>query len=122
VSAGLGRDIFNTPRRFLSIQLGAGGQQEDVGGVSEDSTVATWSLRYEQDVFSGDMEIFHNHTITSNIGGRTNTSYKTSTGLRYEITDLLYANLTLDYNYETDPIDAIENEDVTFLIGLGAEF
>ncbi len=122
VSAGLGRDIFNTPRRFLSIQLGAGGQQEDAGGMSEDSTVATWALRYEQDVFSGDLEIFHNHSINHNIAGRTNTSYKTSTGLLYEITDLLYVNVTLNYNYETDPIDAIKNEDVTFLIGLGAEF
>ena len=121
-SAGLGRDIFNTPRRFLSIQLGVGGQQEDAGDLSESSTVATWGLRYEQDVFSGDLEIFHNHSITNNIEGRTNTSYKTSTGLRYEITDLLYANVTLNYNYETDPVDAAVNEDVTFLIGLGAEF
>jgi len=121
-SVGLGRDIFNTPRRFLSIELGAGGQKEDVGGVTEDSTVATWALRYQQDVLSGDMEIFHNHTITSNIAGRSNTSFKTSTGLRYEITDLLYANLTLDYNYETHPVDAIQNEDIVFLVGVGAEF
>jgi hypothetical protein len=90
--------------------------------MSEDSTVATWALRYEQDVFSGDLDIFHKHSITHNIAGRTNTSFKTSTGLRYEITDLLYANLTLDYNYETGPADAIENEDATFLIGNGAEF
>ena len=122
LSAGLGRDIFNTPRRFLSIQLGAGAQSEDAGGMSEDSTVATWGLRYEQGVFNGDMDIFHNHSITHNLDGRTNTSYKTSTGLRYEITDLLYANVTLNYNYETDPLDAIKNEDVTFLLGLGAEF
>jgi len=121
-SVGLGRDIFNTPRRFLSIQLGAGGQSEDSGDVTEESTVATWALRYEQDVLSGDLEIFHNHSITHNLDGRTNTSYKTSTGLRYEITDLLYANLTLNFNYETDPGVDIKNEDVTFLIGLGAEF
>ena len=122
VSAGLGRDIFNTPRRMLSMQLGAGAQQEDAGNMTEDSTVATWSLRYEQDIFTGDLEIFHNHSITHNLSGRTNTSYKTSTGLRYEITDLLYANLTLDYDYQTDPVDLVGNDDATFLIGLGAEF
>lgn len=121
-SVGLGRDIFNTPRRFLSIQIGAGGQSEDAGGISEETTVATWGLRYEQDVFSGDLEIFHNHSITHNLDGRTNTSFKTSTGLRYEITDLLYANVTLNYNYETDPVDIIKNEDITLLLGLGAEF
>ena len=65
-SAGLGRDIFNTPRRFLSIQLGAGGQSEDAGGMSEDTTVATWGLRYEQGLFSGDLDIFHSHSMTHN--------------------------------------------------------
>ncbi len=121
-SAGLGRDIFNTPRLFLNMQLGAGAQSEDAGGMSEDTTVATWALRYEQGLFSGDLDIFHNHSITHNLNGRTNTSIKTSTGLRYEITDLLYANMTLNYNYETDPLDGIGSEDVTFLLGLGAEF
>jgi len=121
-SAGLGRDIFNTPRRFLSIQLGAGGQQEETDENSESSTVATWALRYKHDFFNGDMEVFHDHGITHIVSGRENTSIKTSTGLRYEITDLLYANLTLNYNYETDPGVDIKNEDVTFLIGLGAEF
>ena len=121
-SVGLGRDIFNTPRRLLSIQLGAGGQTEDIGGLSEDSTVATWALRYRQDVFNGDLELFHDHSITSNIGGRTNTSYKTSSGLRFEITDVVYANVTLNYDYETEPGDLAKNEDMTLLIGVGAEF
>jgi hypothetical protein len=84
--------------------------------------VAVWSLRYRQDVFNGDLEIFHDHTITENLAGRDNTSYKTSTGLRYEITDLLYANLTLNYDYETEPVDAAKNEDMALLVGVGAEF
>lgn len=122
LSAGIGRDIFNTPRRFLSIQLGAGAQEEDIGGFSESSTVGVWSLRYQQDVLNDDLEIFHNHSITYNLSGRANTSYKTSTGLRFEITDLLYANLTLNYNYETEPADTRKNEDIALLLGLGAEF
>lgn len=122
MSVGLGRDIFNTPRRFLSIQLGAGGQEEKSGDMAESSTVATWALRYKHDFFNGDMEAFHDHSITSIVDGRENTSIKTSTGLRYEITDLLYANVTLNYNYETDPGVGLKNEDVAFLLGLGAEF
>jgi putative salt-induced outer membrane protein YdiY len=122
VSAGLGRDIFNTPRRLLSIQLGAGAQSEKYASETDENSVAVWSLRYRQDVFNGDLEIFHDHTITENLAGRDNTSYKTSTGLRYEITDLLYANLTLNYDYETEPVDAAKNEDMALLVGVGAEF
>jgi putative salt-induced outer membrane protein YdiY len=122
VSAGLGRDIFNTPRKLLSIQLGAGGQSEDIGDESEDSSVAVWSLRYRHDFLNGDLEVFHNHSITENISGRDNTSIKTSTGVRYEITDLLYANATFNWDYESDPADLAESEDVTLLLGVGLEF
>jgi putative salt-induced outer membrane protein YdiY len=122
VSAGMGRDIWNTPRRVLSVQLGAGGLAEESGDLTSESVVATWVLRYSQDVFSDDMEVYHNHSITHNINGRTNTSYKTTTGLRYEITDLLYANVSLDYDYESEPVEPATSEDISFLFGLGLEF
>ena len=121
-SIGIGFDFWDTPRRTLSVQLGAGGQTEDISMVTTDSSVVTWTLRYRQGLLNDDLELFHNHTITNNIGGRTNTSYKTSTGVRYEITDLLYASFTFDYDYETNPPPDIGNEDSTLLIGLGAEF
>ena len=122
ISAGLGRDIWLTPRRALSVNLGAGYQTEEISSSATDSAVLTWTLRYRQDFFSDDVELFHNHTITSNVSGRTNTSYRTSTGLSYEITDLLSANITLDFDYETHPADLAENEDLVLLFGFGAEF
>lgn len=122
VSAGLGFDIWNTPRRTLNVQLGIGLRAEEISDESETSTVATWVLRYSQDFFREDLTLFHNHSITPTISGRTNTSYKTSTGLRYEITDLLYANLSLDYDYETVPAVTAKNEDIVLLFGLGLEF
>jgi putative salt-induced outer membrane protein YdiY len=122
VSAGVGRDIWNTPRRNLSMQIGVGTQTEDFAMMTEKSGVWVWGLKYRQDFFSDNLELYHNNSIASNFSGRPNTSYKTTTGLRYEITDLFYANLSLDYNYETDPIDTAQNEDVALLIGLGAEF
>ena len=122
LGAGIGRDIWNTPRRSLSMQIGVGAQNEDIAMATDQSGVLIWSLRYRQDFFSDDLELYHNNSIAHNFSGRTNTSYKTTTGLRYEITDLLYANLSLDYDYETDPVDLAVNEDVALLIGLGAEF
>ena len=122
ISTGMGRDIWDTPRRTLNVQLGAGYQTEEISFATTDSAVATWALRYRQDFFSDDVELFHNHSITSNVSGRTNTSYKTSTGLSYEITDLLTTSLSLDVDYETDPVDGAENEDIALLFGLGLEF
>jgi putative salt-induced outer membrane protein YdiY len=122
VGAGIGRDIWNTPRRKLSIQLSAGTQAEEIGMTSTNNAVAIWGLRYRQDFLGDDLELFHNHSITENVSGRPNTSLKTSTGVRYEITDLLYANASVDFDYESDPIDIAEHEDIALLLGLGLEF
>lgn len=134
ISPGIGRDIWDTPRRTLNLKLGAGYQTEEIylplqnRNQSTDSAVMTWALRYRQDFFSDDVELFHRHTITSNISGRTNTSYKSSTGLGYEITDLLSARISIDFDYETnparlsDPVRLAENEDIALLFSLVAEF
>lgn len=121
-TAGIGRDIWNTPRLMLNFQLAAGAIAEEIDGGSEDSTVLSWVLRYRQDLFSEDLEVFHNQQIIQYLSGRDNTIYKTSTGLRYEITDLLYANASLDYDYETQPAATAQSEDITLLFGLGIEF
>jgi putative salt-induced outer membrane protein YdiY len=122
LSAGIGRDIWNTPRRVLSIQLGAGAQSEEIGLLTTENGVATWALRYRQDFLSDDLELYHNNSIASNISGRTNTSYKTTTGLRFEVTDLLYANFSIDYDYETHPVGTAVSEDIAVLVGVGLEF
>jgi putative salt-induced outer membrane protein YdiY len=121
-SAGVGFDVWDTPRRSLSLKLSPGFQAEEIASVSTDNAVVSWDLHYRQDFFSDDVELFHNQMIVANISGRTNTSYRTSTGLKYEITDLFSANVTLDYDYETKPVDGAKNEDITFLLGIGAEF
>jgi putative salt-induced outer membrane protein YdiY len=122
LTAGMGRDIWNTPRLTLNIQLGAGVITEEIEMSNDQSTVVAWTLRYRQDLFAEDLEIYHNNSITYYLSGRANTIYKTTTGLRYEITDLLYANFSVDYDYETQPAATATNEDLAVLFGLGVEF
>lgn len=122
LTAGVGRDIWNTPRLTLNLQLGIGAITEEIANSNEKSSVLQWSLRYRQDLFGEDLEIYHNDSITYYVDGRANTIIKTSTGLRYEITDLLYANFSIDFDYETQPAATATNEDVAVLFGLGVEF
>jgi len=122
VSAGIGHDIWNTPRKYLTTQLGAGLQTEEIGMESQQSSVVVWGLRFRRDFFGDDLSVFHNLAITANVSGRTNTSYRTSTGINYEITDLLYANASVDYDYDTEPVETAKSEDISILFGLGLEF
>jgi putative salt-induced outer membrane protein YdiY len=121
-SAGIGRDIWNDPGRFLNIQLGAGFLDEEIGLEKETSSVAVWSLRFNHEFFSGDFDLFHNHSIIETIEGRDNTIIKTTTGIRYEISDLLYLNVSYDWDHESEPAGTAEKTDSTFVIGAGLEF
>ena len=121
-SAGIGRDIWNEPRRFLNVQVGAGFRDEEIGIEKETSTVAVWSLRFRQDFFGDDFEVYHNHSIIETVSGRENTIIKTTTGIRYEITDLLYTNVSLDWDHETEPAGTAEGTDTLFVVGAGLEF
>ena len=122
ISSGMGRDIWNNPRLTLSIQLGVGFISEKIADTAEESSTGIWSLRYRQDLFSEDLEIYHNHSIVRYLSGRDNTIYKTTTGLRYEITDLLYATFSVDFDYETQPAEGVSGEDLAMLFGVGVEF
>jgi putative salt-induced outer membrane protein YdiY len=95
-SAGVGRDIWDA--------------------------VAAWLLRFRHKFFNDDFEVFHNHNIVETIDGRDNTIIKTSTGLRYEITDLLYMNVSLNWDHESEPAGGAEKTDKTFVVGAGLEF
>ena len=121
-SAGIGLDFWDEPRISLNIQLGLGYIQEAIGISSDTSSAGIWTLRYRQDFFNEDFELFHNHSILKYLSGRDNIIYKTSTGVRYEITDLFYLNLSLDFDYETQPAITAESGDLALLFGIGVEF
>ena len=121
-SAGIGRDIWNDPDRFLNVQLGAGFTEEEIGLETDTSTVAAWLLRFRYDLLHDDLVLFHNHSIVETLEGRDNTVVKTTTGFRYEISDLLYLNIALDWDHESQPAGTAEKTDTTFSIGAGLEF
>ena len=121
-SAGIGRDIWNDPDRFLNVQLGAGFTEEEIGLETDTSTVAAWLLRFRYDLLSDDLVLFHDHSIVETVEGRDNTVIKTTTGFRYEISDLLYLNIALDWDHESQPAGTAEKTDTTFSIGAGLEF
>jgi putative salt-induced outer membrane protein YdiY len=132
VGVTIGRDIWDKPRRAMNFQVGLGyltessSPDDDLGNPlpteSNQSIAALWLYRFRYDLLGDDLEIYHNNTLQWYVTGRTNTVVKTVTGVRYEITDLLYLNTSLDFDWESDPAGEAENEDLALVIGLGVEF
>jgi hypothetical protein len=118
----IGRDIFNDRHKHFTISAGAGYTREEVGGEKDSGPSALWHLRYEHDLKGGDIEFFHNQTLIIQSYGNHNTILKTNSGFRYDLLKDIYANVSLRYDYETDPAPGAENNDSTLVFGLGAEF
>jgi putative salt-induced outer membrane protein YdiY len=118
----IGRDIFNEDGRFMTISLGGGYSEEQFGRVSDDGATAFWNLRYTQDFRGGALAFFHNHSIDYLFYGDNNTIFKTNTGFRFDIMENVYTNISLRYDYETEPVEGAENDDTTLVVGVGAKF
>ncbi len=119
----LGRDIWNSARRFWSVQAGPGVQFEDRAGNSESQAVAQWRMRFRYDIPQvKDMDFFHNNGATYNLSGEDNTVVKTSTGLNWEFLDDWYMKWSYDWDWESDPSDDAEKADSTLRFGLGKAF
>jgi putative salt-induced outer membrane protein YdiY len=122
VGGGLGHDIWNDAAKLLSIEAGFGYQTQDIENETETGSIAYWALRFNHDFFGGDLSMFHNHNLNTALSGRDNTVFKSNTGLTYNLTDSIYGNLQLVYDYESDPADGAENEDLALVVGLGIVF
>jgi len=132
LGGGIGYNIWDDAARFFQIQAVGGYLTEEfkerdpdtgeqTGTRTNDSVIAGWILRFNYRVID-DLTIFHNHSATANISGRSNNIFQSETGVRYEITDLLYANFQFDFDTESEPAPGTENTDTTTLLGLGLEF
>lgn len=122
LSPAIGYGIFDDPGLVLNVQLGAGYQKEEIDGMIESGTVMDWRLRYSHDLFSGDIELFHNHQIYKAIEGRENTAINTQSGLRYEISGDIFLNTQLNFDIDSDPVGDTPKEDLTFVFGVGISF
>ncbi len=114
--------VWDSAKKTFNIQFPLGYQNESIGGTEQNNILAGWIMRIRYKFGHPDLELYHNNSFAQNIAGRTNTAIKTITGARFEITDLLYVNFEIDFDWESDPAATAVSEDLSMLIGLGFEF
>lgn len=122
VGATVGRDIFNDSRKFLSASLGFGYSEEKTDGLADSGATGLWNLIYEHDFVNGDLTFFHNQNLNYQFYGVNNAIFKTNTGFRFDIISDVYTNISLRWDYESDPANDAKNNDTTVVIGVGAKF
>ncbi len=117
----LGRDIFDDSSKYLGISIGPGYQRQELGDETKGGGVGIWNLRYEHALLDW-MDFFHTQSFTWQFYGNENQIYKTHTGLNFDLISDLYMNVSLRYDYETEPAEGSDNEDSTLAFGVGYKF
>lgn len=117
-----GRDLLDDSKRFLTISIGAGYSDQQIGDGSDSGSVGLWNLIYEHDFRGGDISFFHKNNLTYQFYAENNAIFKTNTGFQFDIVSDIYAKISLRYDYETQPAAGASKDDTTLAIGVGAEF
>jgi putative salt-induced outer membrane protein YdiY len=122
VGANVGRDIFDDATKFMNFSIGVGFSDEEIAGATDSGAVGLWNFTYNHDFLAGKMEFHHTHNITQQSFAEKNTILKSTTGIRTEFIKDVYGDISLRYDYETEPALSATNDDTTLTIGIGAEF
>lgn len=118
---GPGLHFWDDSKRTLNISLGPNFLRESIGGEEDDSVAIQTVFRYEQHFLDDDLVLFQQTDWQRVVSGRENKILNTSTGLRWELPRDVYVNLQVDFDYESNPADGRQKEDVTYLVGVGIE-
>ncbi len=118
---GPGVHIWDDSKRTLNISVGPNLLVENIGGEEDESVSIQTVFRYEQYFLDDDLVLFQETDLQRVVSGRENKILNTSTGFRWSLPRDMYMNIQVDFDYETNPADGSEKEDVTYLVGVGIE-
>ena len=118
---GVGYQFYEDADRLLEVDVSMVGIRESLAENTEESLSARWQLRYQRELFDGDIEFYHEHRIWSYLTGRDNNAVETVTGFRWDVWNDVYLNAQFDWDWESDPAQGADKTDTRYLIGFGLE-
>lgn len=119
---GPGFHFWDDSKRTLNLSAGPNLLVEKIGGEDDQSVSVQAVFRYEQLFWNDDLVLFQQTDLQRVVSGRANKILSTSTGARLDLPRDIYVNLQVDFDYESNPADGRQKEDVTYLVGVGMEF
>ena len=114
-----GLHIWDDSKRTLNLSAGPNLLVEDIGTEEQQSLSVQAVFRYEQRFLDDDLILFQETDLQRVISGRENRILNTRSGIRWDLPQDIYVNLQLNYDYETNPAEGRQKEDVTYLVGVG---
>ncbi len=123
LSAGVGYQVFDTPKRNLDVKGGLAYVDEDYD-IGEDYSYPafTWGLDYEEWFFDKIMQFFHHHQGLIDLGDPNKTVIRTRTGLRFPLPKGFSTTLQYNWDWDNQPAPGTDRVDTRALVLIGYNF
>lgn len=120
LSIGLGHQFRESQSINLALEGGLAYVNEDFI-VAEDESygAARWALNYDQQLFGGKSQFFHNHEGLLNLEDTGDVIVRSRTGLRFPLLENLESSLQVNADWDNSPPAGTESTDLTYLLNLG---
>ena len=123
LGGGSGYQIFEGNDRNLSVEGGLNYVSEAYGQAPAQSyPSARWGLKYDQMLFGGPTQLFHEQGVLLGLEQKRNIIAKTKTGLRFPFSKMLVGSAQLNLDWTREPPAGKQSTDRTFLFTLGYQW
>jgi putative salt-induced outer membrane protein YdiY len=120
LGVGYGRQLIQTERTALSVRAGPEViSVRRLAGEDDTSPALGWGLNFSHRLDTLSAEVFHDQRGFRTLGGDTQLSLRSRTGLRVPLASGLTASLQLNLDWDDDTGASRGGSDTTWLIGLG---
>jgi len=122
IGAGVGYQFFDKNSHKLGGYIGPAWVYEDFVETGKTLTPTwAWALRWEKDIYSDDVTIFHNQQGYRDFGGDKSTAIRfvAEQGVRADLYQNLYLKLEFDWRFNSQPEPGKAQSDISLVWGLG---
>jgi putative salt-induced outer membrane protein YdiY len=121
--AGLGYEVFDTPRLTLNVDAGIGYVNENFDVAEDDSYAALREAgKLDVVVVPDRVTIFHQHDGYFGVTGDDNLFVRAQNGVRFSLVAGFVTTMRLDLDYDRSPAPGRRSTDRTFALTLGYRF
>lgn len=121
--AGLGYWFFKPDPTLLKVSLAPAFVDENFKGTDDDRQFAAlrWTLDFDQDLWSPDVSIYHNHILTVGLP-EDQLILLTAQGLQFALIADLALKAEFQWDYNKSPADDAKSSDYRYLLKIAYDF
>lgn len=122
VGVGFGYLFLDAPPDRLAIELGLSYLHENFDkGEDNGEPAARYALDFVKQLAAGP-RLFHRHEVLAGLETSDNVLLRSQTGIRFPLWERLTSTVQVNFDYDWDPAEGSESEDVVYLFSLGYTF